>query len=62
MESADYVVEAAIEKQEIKFQIFKDLDEICGDQVILATNTSSIPIGRIATQTKRPEKVIGCTS
>jgi 3-hydroxybutyryl-CoA dehydrogenase len=59
MESADYVVEAAIEKQEIKFQIFKDLDEICGDQVILATNTSSIPIGRIATQTKRPEKVIG---
>ena len=59
MESADYVVEAAIEKQEIKFQIFKDLDEICGDQVILATNTSSIPIGRIAAQTGRPEKVIG---
>ena len=59
MESADYVVEAAIEKEEIKFQIFKELDEICGEQVILATNTSSIPIGRIATQTKRPEKVIG---
>jgi len=59
MESADYVVEAAIEKEDIKFQIFKDLDEICGDQVILATNTSSIPIGRIAGQTKRPEKVIG---
>lgn len=59
MQSADYVVEAAIEKEEIKFQIFKDLDEICGEQVILATNTSSIPIGRIATQTKRPEKVIG---
>ena len=59
MQSADYVVEAAIEKEEIKFQIFKDLDEICGEQVILATNTSSIPIGRIATQTERPEKVIG---
>ena len=59
MQSADYVVEAAIEKEEIKFQLFKDLDEICGDQVILATNTSSIPIGRIAGQTKRPEKVIG---
>ncbi len=59
MESADYVVEAAIEKEDIKFQIFKDIDEICGDQVILATNTSSIPIGRIAGQTRRPEKVIG---
>jgi 3-hydroxybutyryl-CoA dehydrogenase len=59
MASADYVVEAATENEEIKYQIFKDLDEICEEQVILATNTSSIPIGRIATQTKRPEKVIG---
>jgi len=59
MASANYVVEAATENQEIKYQIFKDLDEICGEQVILATNTSSIPIGRIATQTRRPEKVIG---
>jgi len=59
MASADFVVEAATENQKIKFQIFKDLDEICKDQVILATNTSSIPIGRIAAQTQRPEKVIG---
>jgi 3-hydroxybutyryl-CoA dehydrogenase len=59
MEPADFIVEAAIEKEGIKFQIFKDLDQICADQVILATNTSSIPIGRIASQTKRPEKVIG---
>jgi 3-hydroxybutyryl-CoA dehydrogenase len=59
MASADYVVEAATENEEIKYQIFKDLDEICDEQVILATNTSSIPIGRIATQTRRPEKVIG---
>ena len=59
MASADYVVEAATENEDIKNQIFKDLDEICSQQVILATNTSSIPIGRIAAQTKRPEKVIG---
>jgi 3-hydroxybutyryl-CoA dehydrogenase len=59
MASADYVVEAATENEKIKFQLFKDLDEICRDQIILATNTSSIPIGRIAAQTKRPEKIIG---
>ena len=59
MASADYVVEAATENEKIKFQIFKDLDGICKEQVILATNTSSIPIGRIAAQTRRPEKVIG---
>jgi 3-hydroxybutyryl-CoA dehydrogenase len=59
MASADYVVEAATENEEIKYQLFRDLDGICGDPVILATNTSSIPIGRIASQTGRPEKVIG---
>ncbi|MCX7822903.1 MAG: 3-hydroxybutyryl-CoA dehydrogenase [Syntrophobacterales bacterium] len=57
--SVDFVVEAATENQEIKFQIFRDLDEICPAHAILATNTSSIPIGRIAAQTKRPDKVIG---
>ncbi len=56
---ADIVVEAAIEKESIKFQLFKDLGSICAPHAILATNTSSIPIGRIASQTKRPEKVIG---
>ncbi len=59
MSSADFVVEAAVENEGLKFQIFKDLDEICEPGVILATNTSSIPIGRIAAQTRRPEKVIG---
>lgn len=59
MGSADYVVEAAVEREDLKFQIFKDLDEICKPEVILATNTSSIPIGRIAARTGRPEKVIG---
>lgn len=59
MAAADYVIEAATENEKIKFQIFKDLDEICKNQVILATNTSSIPIGRIAARTRRAEKVIG---
>ena len=59
MSAADYVVEAATENEDLKFKIFKDLDEICESGVILATNTSSIPIGRIAAQTGRPEKVIG---
>ena len=59
MASADFVVEAATENEKIKYQLFKELDEICGEAVILATNTSSIPIGRIAAQTRRPEKVIG---
>jgi 3-hydroxybutyryl-CoA dehydrogenase len=59
MESADFVVEAATENEELKYQIFKDLDKICNDGVILATNTSSIPISRIAAQTGRPQEVIG---
>ncbi|MCU0561740.1 MAG: 3-hydroxybutyryl-CoA dehydrogenase [Desulfobacterales bacterium] len=57
--AADFVVEAATEKQEIKFQLFRDLDRICRPGVILSSNTSSIPIGRIAAQTQRPDKVIG---
>ena len=59
MRGVDYVVEAAIEREAEKFEIFKALDEICPKSAILATNTSSIPIGRIAAQTERPEKVIG---
>ena len=57
--AADFVVEAATERQDIKFKIFRDLDQICPPGAILATNTSSIPIGRIAAQTRRPDKVIG---
>jgi 3-hydroxybutyryl-CoA dehydrogenase len=57
--AADFVVEAATERQDIKFKIFRDLDQICPPGSILATNTSSIPIGRIAAQTRRPDKVIG---
>jgi 3-hydroxybutyryl-CoA dehydrogenase len=59
MGSADVVVEAATENQSLKFQVFKDLDRICESPVILATNTSSIPIGRIAAHTNRPDKIIG---
>lgn len=59
MAAADFVVEAASENEAIKFKLFQDLDEICAPHVILASNTSSIPIGRIAAHTKRPEKVIG---
>lgn len=59
MAAADFIVEAATENEPIKFKIFQDLDEICPSHAILSTNTSSIPIGRIAAQTKRPEKVIG---
>jgi len=59
MESVDFVVEAAVEREDLKFKIFKDLDEICPPKVILSTNTSSIPIGRIAARTSRPDKVIG---
>ncbi len=55
----DFVVEAASEKMEIKAQIFRKLDEIARPGVILATNTSSLPITEIAAVTSRPENVIG---
>lgn len=55
----DYVVEAATENENLKFKLFEQLDGICKPGAILGTNTSSIPIGRIAAKTKRPEKVIG---
>ncbi len=59
MAAAEVVVEAATENESLKFQIFRELDAICAPQAILASNTSSIPIGRIAAQTKRPDQVIG---
>jgi len=59
MKAADFVVEAATENEKIKNSIFQDLDRICPKHAILSTNTSSIPIGRIAAKTSRPDKVIG---
>ncbi len=56
---SDLVVEAASENVDIKFKIFKQLDEICEPNTILASNTSSISITQIAAVTKRPDKVIG---
>ncbi|MDY0779285.1 3-hydroxybutyryl-CoA dehydrogenase [Tenacibaculum sp. IB213877] len=56
---ASLVVEAATENVDLKLKIFKQLDEVCPDDTILATNTSSISITQIAAVTSRPEKVIG---
>ncbi|KAA0743059.1 3-hydroxybutyryl-CoA dehydrogenase [Bacillus sp. AY3-1] len=59
VKEADLVIEAAVEKMDIKKKIFANLDEIAPDHAILGTNTSSLPITEIAAVTKRPEKVIG---
>lgn len=53
------VIEAASENQQVKESIFKQLDEICQADTILATNTSSISITELAAKTQRPDKVIG---
>ncbi len=55
----DFVVEAATEKFEIKADLFRDLDRICKPGVVLASNTSSISITKLAATTKRPSDVIG---
>ncbi|MGO9085684.1 MAG: 3-hydroxybutyryl-CoA dehydrogenase [Candidatus Sulfotelmatobacter sp.] len=55
----DFVVEAATEKFEIKIEILGDLDRLLRPEIILASNTSSISITKLAALTKRPEKVIG---
>lgn len=56
---ADFVIEAAVENMEIKKKIFAQLDEVCKEDAILATNTSSLSITEIASATKRPDKVVG---
>lgn len=56
---ASLVVEAATENLDLKLKIFQELDEVCPDDTILATNTSSISITQIAAATKRPSMVIG---
>jgi 3-hydroxybutyryl-CoA dehydrogenase len=55
----DFIVEAATEKFEIKTEIFRDLDRLARPEVILASNTSSISITKLAALTRRPDKVIG---
>jgi 3-hydroxybutyryl-CoA dehydrogenase len=59
LEDCDFIVEAATERFEIKSEIFRDLDLIARPEVILASNTSSISITKLAAQTGRPDRVIG---
>lgn len=56
---ADFIVENVTEKWEIKSGVYPQLDTICADTCIFAANTSAIPITRIASQTRRPERVLG---
>lgn len=56
---ADLVVEAVFESLPVKHDVFTALDRICGDDAVLATNTSAIPITKIASVTSRPESVVG---
>src|SRR3984885_4652750 len=57
--SCDFVVEAATEKFDVKSEIFHDLDRLCRPEIVLASNTSSISITKLAALTKRPDQVIG---
>ncbi|MEZ4885263.1 MAG: 3-hydroxybutyryl-CoA dehydrogenase [Chitinophagales bacterium] len=59
IEHADLIIEAATENADIKLKIFKQLDELCKEEAILASNTSSISITKIGAATKRQDKVIG---
>jgi len=56
---ADYVIEAVFEKVEVKHPVLKELDEVCPERTILASNTSSIPISLLSSVTKRPDRFIG---
>jgi len=59
MAEADFVVEAAIENESLKLNLFKELEQICQKGTILSSNTSSISITKIASATQRPSQVIG---
>ncbi len=59
VKDADYVIEAVFERADVKMPIFQQLEELCPKETILASNTSGIPIGLLASATKRPDKVIG---
>jgi 3-hydroxybutyryl-CoA dehydrogenase len=59
LKDVDFVVEAVIEDLELKKDVFKELDELCRPDVVLATNTSSMSITEIGVSTKRPDKVCG---
>jgi 3-hydroxybutyryl-CoA dehydrogenase len=57
--TCDLVVEAVFEDLQVKRKVFEELDKVCPQHTILATNTSSLPVSAIASATKRPHKVVG---
>jgi 3-hydroxyacyl-CoA dehydrogenase/enoyl-CoA hydratase/3-hydroxybutyryl-CoA epimerase len=59
LQHVDLVIEAAVEELELKKKIFQKLDELSGDDTILATNTSALPVSELAATTRRPERVLG---
>ncbi len=59
VQGADVVVEAVIENMDLKKQVYKELEQLCGKETIFASNTSGLSITEIASATKRPQKVIG---
>jgi 3-hydroxybutyryl-CoA dehydrogenase len=59
LSESDFILEAATEKFEVKAEIFRDLDRVARPEIILASNTSSISITKLAALTKRPDRVIG---
>jgi len=59
VKGAAVVMEAVIENMDLKKQVYKELDQLCAKETVLATNTSGLSITEIASMTKRPEKVIG---
>ena len=59
MKDADFIIEAATEDMEAKKALFKELDELCKPECIIATNTSALSITEIAAATGRPDKIIG---
>jgi 3-hydroxybutyryl-CoA dehydrogenase len=59
MAEVDFVVEAAIENESLKLNVFNELDQVCRKEIILSSNTSSISITKIASATQRPSQVIG---
>ncbi len=59
VKGAQVVIEAVIESMDLKKQVYKELDQLCAKDTVLATNTSGLSITEIASMTKRPEKVIG---
>src|SRR4030042_525742 len=59
VKGAELVIEAVVENMDLKKQVYKELDQLCHKETILASNTSGLSITEIASVTKRPEKVIG---